>query len=404
LSVERCEVDGRVILTTLNHLVTLQRVSIRHCQLTRGLSAVVAAQEVDLTGTSLGATSSISAAEAPGVMPRLVSLSAASVDGLRVTGLDLSACRLRDAQGLSGVMFRDCDWLRSPGLVRRRIVLEELLWRQAWPVRRIGRFEVRRRFAVPHRSRAFIAVLPPRRWGSLPIRDADSRSSRVAPSAWSVEATYSDLRRGASSAGNAALAADYAWGELTMRRLAGVERKDSRSALPWILAALLIALRGIPRRALAGRMGFAVIAVLLRCPRWVRSAVSRWFLRHAAPPVARSKRRGKGDRSLMRLYRIFGGYGLRAGTSILLATSGFTPNGPFCDLGACWRSPGSAAQPTVATAPRAVSTTFGLLSNTTRPETGALEGWVPGVIAVSRFLFVGLLAAAAFALRSRMRR
>jgi hypothetical protein len=390
-----CNVKQRVSLTTLNHAVRVREIRLTHCHLAAGANMVVASESVTLTGTAFGAPSSLSVAAAAygasATQATLRSLAAAVIGGLRVEGFDVRRCKLRGAQGLDEARFVRCRWQGSPGLSARRIIPEEIAWRQAWPSRELWGKTLPLCAGLPERGQSPQKGVPPRRWPGIVLEDSSvDHSSKTQPpkatsataskhsdafvdhdgmggrpvTAWEVEELYRALHRGAIADGNYALAADYAWGEYTMRRLAGRERV-------------------VPAQSSS---------------------------------IRTERRAGKADRGVVRIYRLLGGLGVRArwpltwlvvlvlGLSYLLGTSGYSQSGDICTLqAACWTTK-AAPRLTLSGYLRSVSVTSGFVVSAARPPADEVQGWVPGVLAATKLLGLGLLGSAAVALRSRVRR
>jgi hypothetical protein len=362
LRLRRCIVRDRLLLTTRNDQRSVGAVHVRACQLAGGANMVLACSRVDFTGTVFGAPSSISVATQAmaGDMPELVSLNTAAVGSVRFEGFDLRRCRLRGAHGLDQARFARCRWARSPGLARRRYVYEELHWRRDWPtypgwLKRLPRLR-----GDTKRDRTSMPGLPPRRWpseGEISAKDDEAARTRRLTAA-EVEELYRALARGALQEGDPAGAADFTWGQLTMRRLAGKERSPS--------------------------------------------------------PVS-ARPTGVADRTLVRAYRVMGGYGVRARWPIgcavvvvlvlaaLLALWGFGRKSTPCEIGACWESVASLSA-SVEPLARSIALAVGYLLTTARVPTQQVAVWVPGAIGVARFLVLAFVGLAAFAVRSRLRR
>lgn len=254
-----------------------------------GALIVVWAEAVDLHGARFQGDSLLQR----GVPPEdantaesvpLTSLSNAEVEHLWITDMDLRWCSMRGARGLDRVTFLSCRWPNARPdhtfRVPRRIVYDEVRWRMrgieddrswfpsmTWKDRHLVGPP-----PVPGRARAASKV-EERSKVAVPDASGDERSEdgTLTLTAWEVQDEYLALYRSQTHAGNHAPAADFMWGAYTMRRLAGQELVPARPPEePFFRAGQTSQLQ---------------------------------LKRHRA---------GWGDRLLVRAYRIFGGYGLRA--------------------------------------------------------------------------------------------
>lgn len=357
-----CAVDKRATFTTFRNDTTVDLVRFRQVEFARGIDIVAGCDRIDLTGTVFGEPSSLSASADAGGRPAIESLSMASVTDLSLHGLDLRECRFRGAHGLDSTTFTDCRWRSSPGFAKRRVVYEEAVWRSQWPTAASGRGLV----LANVDSLSSLPAWPPRRWQ---MASPTTRSRRI--TAWQVEEVYRALEKGARAQGNHAVAADYAWGEYTMRRLAGRERQPSN--------------------------------------RVARTKPPIWN------PSPFKRRGGTGDRGIVRLYRVFGGYGLRArwplfwlaASALVVAYAlgrwGFSETGQLCGhANACWGK--GRSDPSIERFLNALSATSGYVFSLTKPDTNDVAGWVPGFLTLSKVGAVLLVGFAGVALRSRVRR
>lgn len=362
LRLRDCVVGDRLVLTTRRDSARdIDLITVRGCQLTAGARMIVACKRLDLTGTVFGAPSAVSVAthDMAGKLPMLRSLASASVANVRFEGFDLEHGTLRGAQGLESAQFARCRWPRSPGLARRRFIYDELLWRRNWPTYSWASEPLPRLSGDRSKGQSSLPGIPPRRWsslGSIPADGEGDTSRRL--TANEIEEVYRALARGASANGDHAAAAEYVWGQMTMRRLAGRER--------------------------------------LKVHKYRRSP-------------------GGGDRSLVRVYRAVGGLGVRArwplsflgllvvSVAIVLSTVGFGDGSVPCSRAACTSSAAPARENAEAIG-RATSLTVAYMLTASRVPSQQVAYWVPSLVGVARLLSLILLGLATVALRSRVRR
>ncbi|WP_370949527.1 pentapeptide repeat-containing protein [Amycolatopsis sp. cg5] len=151
----------------------------------------------------------------PNGTPRLMSLDEADVRELVIDRVDLGSCRFNQAHNLDQLKVGSSDQFLLPdrkfGPTRRRIVLEEYLWR--------ARHERRSRWSLPD---------PP----AIEDTPGDPRAQ-----ARQIEQTYRALRKAFEDVKNEPGSADFYYGEMEMRRR-GSESRAERFLLYcyWLLA------------------------------------------------------------------------------------------------------------------------------------------------------------------------
>ncbi|WP_396926655.1 pentapeptide repeat-containing protein [Mycolicibacterium sp.] len=169
-------------------------------------SASIAAARADVDRTISATASTLSTIAGGQLGTHLISLQRANVGNLSVSAVDLSRCAFSGAYGLDKIRTDyGCKFRFPPRRLRarvpvwptqRRMIYEELLWRR----------------------------LHLQGWGERPM-DPDA-----VPDALEVASLYRALRKGTEDAKNEPGAADFYYGEMEMRRLAG-RGKPSKSSL-----------------------------------------------------------------------------------------------------------------------------------------------------------------------------
>jgi uncharacterized protein YjbI with pentapeptide repeats len=133
--------------------------------------------------------------------PRLVSMRRADVAGLRVSNVDLRACRFAAAHNLDKLRIEgESLFARTPGWwrARRKTLAEEQRWRAS----RSGRWRPGGWYPQVCQSPAYPALEPP---------------TELPPA--QLAALYRELRKGREDAKDEPGAADFYYGEMEMRRL-----------------------------------------------------------------------------------------------------------------------------------------------------------------------------------------
>jgi uncharacterized protein YjbI with pentapeptide repeats len=143
--------------------------------------------------------------------PRLLSVSAANVGNVVLSGIDLRACRFRGAYNLDRLrIYEDCRFARTPGWTGRSSIAEEHHWRAT---RRPSRWSKRWYGEEHKRPRHFDDEVPP-----TPQR---------------VAALYRALRKGLEDHKDEPGAADFYYGEMEMRRHSSAAGGRGRKLASW---------------------------------------------------------------------------------------------------------------------------------------------------------------------------
>jgi hypothetical protein len=347
--------ENRLFLSTRSQVARTNSISLRGSVLERGASLTIDCDRLDLARCSFGSRSLISGYEdsiSKGRWTEVTSMMHATIGDLTLSGMSLRYCRFRDAHGLDTVHFDKRRWSRSFGFARRRVVYEEKLFRHGIPL------DALRVFTAP--ARWPWSMLRPAAlggWSGSHPRDLERPTS-----ARQVQDVYKALERGATHDGNHAIAAEYAWGAYTMRRLSGRVRDTS-----------------------------------------FKQALRRTLSSDAM------------DRLLVRVYRVFAGYGLRArwplawlvavwfGFAVTMGAHGFATGSTYCTThSACWgKSRGDFETDRLG---RGFTYSTSTALSLSRPSTSQVTAKGTAAIALARVLTVILIGFAALALRSRVRR
>ncbi|MEU2004496.1 pentapeptide repeat-containing protein [Rhodococcus sp. NPDC019627] len=166
----------------------------------------------------------------------VMSLSRANVGNLVISGIALGECSFAGAHELDKMRIDEkCsfgwtpEWSWRRPFTRRRVIVEEIRWRQVHT----------------------------KGWGEA------GPSEELLP-ALEIAGIYRDLRKGLEDAKNEPGAADFYYGEMEMRRLAGREPVHTRDRTsPWVERALLYAYWALSGYGLRASRALAALALVL---------------------------------------------------------------------------------------------------------------------------------------------
>jgi hypothetical protein len=177
-----------------------------------------------------------------GPAPRLLSVAAANVGNVVLSGVDLRACRFRGAYNLDKLsVYEDSEFGTTPGWTGRRSIAEEHRWRTTrWPTALNRRW-----YQDEHRRPAHLEV------------------EEDVPTPSLVAALYRGLRKGLEDHKDEPGAADFYYGEMEMRRYTGPSGGFGRRLASWWERVTILLYWALSGYALRPFRAFVALLVLI---------------------------------------------------------------------------------------------------------------------------------------------
>jgi uncharacterized protein YjbI with pentapeptide repeats len=240
LSLDRSWFHERVALS-----VRASRLSMVGTRFASGATIRADSNSIDLADAEFGGPSLLGVPRVAEAATRVVSLRGADVEGLTVSGVDLSSCRFHRAHNLDKLRLEaDARLAWTPHWSVREVML-----RKVWPWTR------RQVVAEESELRAAGSSARAARWYAPPPLE-DGRGP-LSPT--QLVEVYRGLRKGREDNKDEPGAADFYYGEMEMRRLAG--KRGSGSRAEYAVLTLYWLISGYALRASRALIALAVVVL-----------------------------------------------------------------------------------------------------------------------------------------------
>jgi uncharacterized protein YjbI with pentapeptide repeats len=244
----RLELDGAWFQERATLQATASRLAMVGTRFGSGGTIRVEANSIDLSEAEFGGPSLLAVAREAQTVPRVVSIRGANVEGLTLSGLDLSECRFHRAHNLDKLRLETDASLGSTP----RWSLSDVLSGRGWPWTR--------RRVLAEESELRCAGDGARAAGWHPPAPRPDRREPLSPT--QLAEIYRGLRKGREDNKDEPGAADFYYGEMEMRRAAGRQPDSTVPRAEHTVLTLYWLVSGYALRASRALIALALLVLL----------------------------------------------------------------------------------------------------------------------------------------------